>query len=47
MIFDQFDSIRIINLPHRTDRRAEMEGELKRLGLLDDSAGSLFPGFSV
>lgn len=45
MIFDQFDSIRIINLPHRTDRRAEMEGELKRLGLLDDPRVAFFQAF--
>lgn len=34
MIFDQFDRIRIINLPHRTDRRQEMERELAKVGLL-------------
>ncbi|WP_058755652.1 hypothetical protein [Sphingomonas endophytica] len=32
MLFDQFDHVRIINLKHRTDRRAEMLGELRRLG---------------
>ena len=31
-----FDRIRIINLPSRPDRRREMEGELRRLGLLGD-----------
>ncbi|GAA0482281.1 hypothetical protein GCM10009096_25780 [Parasphingorhabdus litoris] len=45
MIFDQFDSIRIINLPYRTDRRAEMEGELARLGLLDDPRVAFFNAF--
>ncbi|MEP2102424.1 MAG: hypothetical protein ABJP02_13050 [Parasphingorhabdus sp.] len=45
MIFDQFDSIRIINLPYRTDRRAEMEGELSRLGLLDDPRVAFFNAF--
>ena len=37
MIFDQFDSIRIINLPYRKDRRADMERELSRVGLSGDS----------
>ncbi|MEP3224691.1 MAG: hypothetical protein ABJO01_01860 [Parasphingorhabdus sp.] len=45
MIFDQFDSIRIINLPHRTDRRSEMEGELRRIGLLDDPRVAFFNAF--
>lgn len=42
MIFDAFDRIRIINLPHRRDRRAEMEGELRRLGLGDDPRVAFF-----
>lgn len=33
MIFDQYDRVRIINLPERTDRRREMDVELARLGL--------------
>ncbi len=45
MIFDQFDSIRIINLPYRTDRRAEMESELARIGLLDDPRVAFFKAF--
>lgn len=45
MIFDQFDSIRIINLPHRTDRRTEMEGELAWIGLLDDPRVAFFKAF--
>jgi len=32
MLFDHFDQIRIINLKHRTDRRAQMIGELRRIG---------------
>lgn len=36
MLFESFDRIRIINLPHRTDRRAEMLGELVRVGLARD-----------
>lgn len=35
-LFDQFDLIRVINLRHRADRRAEVLGELRRLGLADD-----------
>lgn len=47
MLFDQFDRIRVINLVHRTDRRAEMEGELARIGLGSDPrvafvAGKMF-----
>lgn len=33
MIFDHFDQIRIINLAARVDRREEMLGELRRVGL--------------
>jgi glycosyl transferase family 25 len=33
VLFDHFDMIRVINLAYRTDRRAEMEGELRRVGL--------------
>lgn len=32
MLFDHFDQVRIINLKHRTDRRAQMLGELRRIG---------------
>lgn len=32
-MFDRFDSIRIINLPHRRDRRREMVEQLRRVGL--------------
>lgn len=35
-IFAGFDRIRIINLPARPDRRAEMTEELRRLGLASD-----------
>lgn len=35
-VFDYFDQIQIINLPHRTDRRREMEDELHRIGLKND-----------
>lgn len=33
IMFDHFDSIRIINLPHRRDRRREMAEQLRRVGL--------------
>ena len=32
-LLDTFERIRIINLPHRSDRRAEIGGQLGRLGL--------------
>ncbi len=45
MLFDAFDSIRILNLPHRTDRRGEMMRELARVGLKDDPRVSFFDSF--
>lgn len=42
MLFDNFDEIRIINLAYRTDRRAEMNRELKRVGLEGDPRVSFF-----
>lgn len=42
-MFDPFDSIRIINLPERRDRRREMERELEGIGLLGDARVSFFP----
>ncbi|WP_339693405.1 hypothetical protein [uncultured Parasphingorhabdus sp.] len=35
-VFDNFDRIRIINLPNRSDRRREMDRELANMGLLGD-----------
>jgi glycosyl transferase family 25 len=42
MLFDHFDRVRIINLAHRTDRRAEMTGELRRLGAAEDARVAFF-----
>ncbi|WP_375391701.1 hypothetical protein [uncultured Sphingomonas sp.] len=42
MIFDAFDRIRIINLAHRRDRRAQMEAELARVGLAGDPRVAFF-----
>ena len=44
MFFDAFRSIRILNLPHRADRRAEMLAELRKFGLDGDPRVSFFPG---
>lgn len=41
-VFDNFDRIRIINLPQRVDRRREMAAELERLGLTNDPKVSYF-----
>lgn len=41
-MFDAFDSIRIINLPERRDRRREMERELAAIGLAGDPRVSFF-----
>lgn len=43
MTFDAFDRIRIVNLPHRADRRREMKAELARIGLADDPRVAFFP----
>lgn len=43
-LFDAFDSIRILNLPERSDRRREMLAELAKFGLSDDERVSFFPG---
>jgi glycosyl transferase family 25 len=46
-LFASFDRIWIINLPHRTDRRREMEQQLERVGLLGDPRVAFFAAFSV
>lgn len=46
MFFDNFDEIRIINLKHRRDRRAEVEKELQRVGLDTDPRAQFFDAFS-
>lgn len=43
MIFDQYDRIRIINLPERTDRRQETDAELRRFGLSTSDKVAYFP----
>lgn len=45
--FADFDQIRIINLPSRTDRRREMEGELRRIGLANDPRVEFVDGVLV
>jgi hypothetical protein len=44
MFFDAFQSIRILNLPHRSDRRSEMLAELRKFGLDRDPRLSFFAG---
>jgi glycosyl transferase family 25 len=41
-LFDHFDRIRIVNLAHRRDRRAEMERQLAKAGLADDPRVEFF-----
>ena len=43
-MFDAFESIRILNLPHRSDRRREMLAALAKFGLANDDRVSFFPG---
>jgi glycosyl transferase family 25 len=45
--FAGFDRIRIINLPSRADRRREMEGELRRIGLANDPRVQFVDGVQV
>lgn len=42
MAFNDFDSIRIINLRHRADRRADMIKELRKVGLEGDPRVAFF-----
>jgi glycosyl transferase, family 25 len=42
-LFAAFDRIRVVNLPQRTDRRAEMERELRRAGVFGDPRVAFFP----
>src|SRR5690606_22435902 len=43
MSFDNFDRIRVVNLPDRVDRRKEMSRQLTKVGLHDDPRVSFFP----
>ena len=43
-MFGAFESIRILNLPHRGDRRREMLAELAKFGLADDQRVAFFSG---
>lgn len=45
--FAAFEIIRIINLPSRTDRRREMIGELRRIGLAGDPRVGFVDGMLV
>jgi glycosyl transferase family 25 len=45
-LFAAFDRIRIVNLPSRTDRRAEMERELRQVGLKGDRRVAFFPAIA-
>ena len=45
--FAGFDRIRIINLPARRDRRREMLGELRRIGLANDPRVAFTDGVLV
>jgi glycosyl transferase family 25 len=42
-MFDRFDAIRIVNLPHRKDRLREMTGELTKVGLAGHPKVEFFP----
>ena len=42
-MFDEFQRIRVINLPERRDRKLEMQSELRRIGLGTDPRVDFFP----
>lgn len=46
-VFEKFESIQIINLPARTDRRQEMMLQLERFEMNDDKRLAFFPAISV
>ena len=46
MLFDQFERIWVVNLLHRKDRRAEMENQLAKVGLLGDPRVKFFDALS-
>jgi glycosyl transferase, family 25 len=45
-IFGAFDTVRIINLVHRTDRAADMRKQLRRVGMADDPRVAFFAAIS-
>lgn len=45
-LFAAFDRIGIVNLPYRTDRRAEMERELRKVALAGDPRVAFFPAIA-
>ncbi|WP_205480820.1 hypothetical protein [Sphingomonas arenae] len=47
MIFDRYDRIRIVNLPARTDRRAEMIAELQAIGQATNPTLAFFDAIQV
>ena len=47
LFFSAFDRITIVNLVSRTDRRAEMEHQLRRVGLDSDPRVTFFPALSM
>lgn len=46
MIFNHFDRIRVVSLPHRKDRRSEMLAQFARVGLHDDARIEFFDALS-
>lgn len=45
-LFAAFDRIRVVNLPQRKDRRAQMERELRAAGVLGDPRVAFFPAIA-
>ena len=46
VLFDYFDRIRVVNLPHRKDRRSEMVAQFAKVGLVDDPRIEFFDALS-
>lgn len=47
MLFDEYDRVRIVSLPERTDRRREMQGELRNAGFSGDLQMVFFDAFKL
>lgn len=46
-LFDHFDRIRIVSLPERSDRRTEMEQQLRAVGLAESSKVKFFDAYRM
>ena len=45
-LFDSFDRVRVVNLPHRKDRRSEMNAQFAKVGIAGDPRIQFFEALS-